>query len=42
MDTTEHKLIYGGTWNQVKNNSSATENMLTFIIPVVEDQNAIL
>lgn len=42
MDTTEHKLIYGGTWNQVKNNSSATEDMLTFIIPVVEDQNTIL
>lgn len=42
MDTTEHKLIYGGTWNQVKNNSSATEDMLTFIIPAVEDQNTIL
>lgn len=42
MDTTEHKLIYWGTWKQVKNNSSATEDMLTFIIPVVEDQNTIL
>lgn len=42
MDTTEHKLIYWGTWNQVKNDSSATEDMLTFIIPVAEDQTTIL
>lgn len=41
IDTTEHKLIYRGTWNQVKNNS-ATEDTFTFIIFVVEDWNTIL
>lgn len=42
IDTTEHKLIYGGTWNQVKNNSSATEDTFTFIVLVVEDWSTIL
>lgn len=42
MDTAKHKLIYWSTWNQVKNNFSATEDMLAFIIPVAEDQTTIL